>query len=70
MKKGKFWCGRELRLIGRDQELGLLLNRWEQVKEGHGHIVLLSGEPGIGKSRLAHALQTQVANDNSLLFEA
>lgn len=43
-------------LLGRDQELGLLLDRWEQVKEGLGQVVLLSGEPGIGKSRLIDAL--------------
>jgi transcriptional regulator with AAA-type ATPase domain len=41
-------------LVGRDQEVGLLHDRWEQVKEGRGQVVLLSGEPGIGKSRLAY----------------
>src|SRR5262249_12731470 len=41
-------------LVGRDRELGLLLDRWEQVKEGNGQAVLLSGEPGIGKSRLLY----------------
>ena len=44
-------------LVGREQEVGLLLDRWEQVKEGRGQVVLLSGEPGIGKSRLAYTLQ-------------
>jgi hypothetical protein len=45
-------------LVGREQEVGLLYDRWEQVKEGRGQVVLLSGEPGIGKSRLAHTLNT------------
>jgi class 3 adenylate cyclase/tetratricopeptide (TPR) repeat protein len=57
-------------LVGREQELGLLLDRWEQVKEGHGHVILLSGEPGIGKSRLAYTLREHVTQDGSLLFEA
>ena len=39
-------------LVGREQEVGLLLERWEQSTEGHGQVVLLSGEAGIGKSRL------------------
>ena len=34
-------------LVGRDQEVGLLIDRWEQVKEGRGQVVLLSGEPGL-----------------------
>jgi len=57
-------------LIGRDQEVGLLLGRWEQVKEGRGQVVLLSGEPGIGKSRLAYTLREHVTSEGSLLFEA
>jgi class 3 adenylate cyclase/predicted ATPase len=43
-------------LVGREHELGLLLDRFEQAREGEGQVVLLAGEPGIGKSRLAHAL--------------
>jgi predicted ATPase len=43
-------------LIDREHELGMLLDRFEQAKDGEGQVVLLSGEPGIGKSRLAHAL--------------
>ena len=39
-------------LVGREQELALLLDRWERAKEGEGQVVLLAGEPGIGKSRL------------------
>ena len=47
-------------LVGRDEELGLLQRRWEQAKEGAGQVVLLSGEPGIGKSRLVQELKEQV----------
>ena len=39
-------------LVGREEELALLLRRWAQAKAGEGRVVLLSGEPGIGKSRL------------------
>jgi class 3 adenylate cyclase/predicted ATPase len=48
-------------LVGREQELGLLRERWAQVKDGSGQVVLLSGEAGIGKSRLVQVLQEQVA---------
>jgi class 3 adenylate cyclase/predicted ATPase len=44
-------------LVGREHEYGLLRERWERVKDGAGQIVLLSGEPGIGKSRLVEALK-------------
>ncbi|MDH3599007.1 MAG: AAA family ATPase [Candidatus Tectomicrobia bacterium] len=52
--------------VGRDAELGLLLSRWSQAQSGWGQVVLLSGEPGIGKSRLIqelsqHVKQTQAA---------
>jgi class 3 adenylate cyclase/predicted ATPase len=43
-------------LIGRDEEIDLLLRRWARAKAGDGHVVLVSGEPGIGKSRIAAAL--------------
>ena len=48
-------------LVGREQEVGLLLERWEQVKDGLGQVVLISGEAGIGKSRLVQVLTEQVA---------
>jgi hypothetical protein len=43
-------------LVGRDEELALLTRRWQQVKAADGQIVLISGEPGIGKSRIAEAI--------------
>jgi TOMM system kinase/cyclase fusion protein len=48
-------------LVGREQEVGLLLERWAEAKEGMGQVVLLSGEAGIGKSRLVQALKEHVA---------
>jgi class 3 adenylate cyclase/tetratricopeptide (TPR) repeat protein len=44
-------------LVGRDEELDLLMRRWAQVKAGSGRAVMISGEPGIGKSRLVAALE-------------
>jgi class 3 adenylate cyclase/predicted ATPase len=43
-------------LVGRDEEIELLLRRWARAKAGDGQVVLISGEPGIGKSRLTAAL--------------
>ncbi len=43
-------------LVGREHEIGLLLERWEQAKDGDGQVVLLSGEAGIGKSRITETL--------------
>ncbi len=48
-------------LIGRDQEVALLLDRWELARAGDGQVVLLSGEAGIGKSRIGQALCEHVA---------
>jgi predicted ATPase/class 3 adenylate cyclase len=50
-------------LVGREAEVGLLRERWAQVKEGLGQVVLLSGEAGIGKSRLVQVLTEQVATE-------
>jgi class 3 adenylate cyclase len=50
-------------LVGRKREVGLLLERWKQTKEGLGQIVLLSGEAGIGKSRLLRAVQDDLAGE-------
>ncbi len=50
-------------LVGHGEELDLLLRRWEQAKTGEGRVVLLSGEPGIGKSRLTAAPYERIAGE-------
>src|SRR5581483_3721162 len=55
--------GGNLPLIGRANEMGLLLDRWRLARQGEGQIVTLIGEAGIGKSRLIEALQEAVASD-------
>ena len=52
-------------LVGREQEVGLLLERWAQSTEGHGQVVLLSGEAGIGKSRLVEVLRERVGREGA-----
>jgi class 3 adenylate cyclase/predicted ATPase len=47
-------------LVGRDEEIDLLLRRWARVKAGDGQVALISGEPGIGKSRLTAALEERL----------
>jgi predicted ATPase len=56
-------------LVGREQEVGLLLERWEQVKNGQGHVVLLTGDAGIGKSRLVQVLKDHVATEPHIRWE-
>jgi TolB-like protein/predicted ATPase len=47
-------------LVGRDEEIDLLLRRWARAKAGDGQVVLVSGEPGLGKSRIAAALEERL----------
>jgi predicted ATPase len=56
-------------LVGRESEVTLLLERWEQAKAGHGQVVLLSGEAGIGKSRLVQVLKEQVVHEPHVRWE-
>ncbi|MGH6725836.1 MAG: AAA family ATPase [Pseudolabrys sp.] len=53
-------------LVGREEELDLLSRRWAQAKSGEGRVVLLSGEPGIGKSRLIASLVDRVDADGAV----
>ena len=50
-------------LVGRDEEVDLLKRHWQRAKSGEGHVVQLSGEAGIGKSRLIVTLQERIANE-------
>jgi class 3 adenylate cyclase len=54
-------------LVGRDEEIALLLRRWDQVLEGEGQVVLVGGEAGIGKSRLTQALLERIDEPHTLL---
>lgn len=56
-------------LVGRDRELDLLLERWRRVREGAGQCALVTGEPGIGKSRLVRELRARLADGDALFVE-
>jgi class 3 adenylate cyclase/predicted ATPase len=56
-------------LVGREREVEFLLERWEHVKQGTGSIVVLSGEAGIGKSRLVRAIQDRMAGQPYIRLE-
>ena len=55
-------------LVGRSSELSLLLDRWQKVKEGDGQVIILSGTPGVGKSRLLHELKSHIQRDPHVLL--
>ena len=53
-------------LVGREHEIELLLDRWNQAKAGDGQVILLSGEPGIGKSRITETLRERLTSDDPI----
>jgi class 3 adenylate cyclase/predicted ATPase len=56
-------------LVGRESESAFLLERWEHVKGGHGHVIVLKGDAGIGKSRLVQKLKEHVAQEPHTRWE-
>ena len=56
-------------LVGRESAVALLLERWEQAKDGQGQVILLSGEAGIGKSRLVQVLKEYIAREQHIRWE-
>jgi class 3 adenylate cyclase/predicted ATPase len=50
--------------VGREEEIGTLLRRWQRAIDGKGQVVLLSGEPGIGKSRIINALEERIGDQS------
>jgi class 3 adenylate cyclase/tetratricopeptide (TPR) repeat protein len=55
-------------LVGREEEVALLLRRWQQAKEGEGQVVMMGGEPGIGKSRLTRVLGDLLDQERHLVL--
>jgi class 3 adenylate cyclase len=56
-------------LVGREDEMRLVLSRWERAREGEGQLALVVGEPGIGKSRLVEEFRARIRNDTHLWIE-
>src|SRR2546429_4594742 len=56
-------------LVGRESEVTLLQERWQQAKSGQGQVVLLTGDAGIGKSRLVQMIKDHVANEPHTRWE-
>jgi len=64
--EGRFEAQRAANLtpiVGRREEIGILLSRWRLAKEGKGQVVLLNGEPGVGKSRIVQSLRARMAEE-------
>ena len=56
-------------LVGRESEVTLLLERWARAKSGQGHVVLLTGDAGLGKSRLVQRLKEHIAHESHTRWE-
>jgi class 3 adenylate cyclase/predicted ATPase len=54
--------------VDREAEMALLVERWEAAKAGAGQVILLGGEPGIGKSRLVQAFEQRIGDEDHLVF--
>jgi class 3 adenylate cyclase/tetratricopeptide (TPR) repeat protein len=65
----RFLLSRPAPYVGRRSELQLLISRWEATVAGEGQLVLLHGEPGIGKSRLVYEMQKQIPKDCGAVFQ-
>jgi predicted ATPase len=63
-------AGRLTRFVGREDELRLLMSRWERVREGAGQVVTITGEAGIGKSRLVRRLHEDIIGTPHTWLEA
>ena len=61
--------GRLTPLVGRAHEVGLILERWTAAQAGDGQVVLLNGEPGIGKSRLVQEVKERVVQQGATCLE-
>jgi class 3 adenylate cyclase/predicted ATPase len=59
---------RQTPFVDREAEMAVLLERWAAAKEGHGQVILLGGEPGIGKSRLVQRFRERIQDDDHLAF--
>jgi len=55
-------------LVGREEELALLLRRWQQAKESDGQVVMVGAEPGIGKSRLTRVLRERLGQERHMVL--
>jgi predicted ATPase len=62
-------ASRLTRFVGREQERSLLVDRWELAQEGEGQVALVTGEPGIGKSRLLQQLKEELAGEAHIWVE-
>jgi hypothetical protein len=69
--RGRLQAARGLTpFVGREEELRLLLRRWEQTREGQGQLALIIGEPGIGKSRLVAEFRDRIRDARHIWMES
>jgi hypothetical protein len=69
--RGRLRAARALTpFVGREEELRLLLSRWERTREGEGQLALIIGEPGIGKSRLVAEFHDRIRDAPHIWMES